>query len=86
LKSDQYKKVFEGKAIEANFVKGILDENGISSIVKDDMMSQVFPLYVASGELKPVKVYVDRDAYENARRLIDIYTSNRDDQNLDEEK
>ncbi len=86
MKSDQYKKVFEGKAVEANFVRNILEENGISSIVKDDMMSQVFPLYVASGELKPVKVYVDRSSFDDARRLVDIYTKNIDDDSIKGEK
>ena len=74
MKSDQYKKVFEGSAIEADLIKNMLEDNGISAIIKDDMMSQVFPLYVASGELKPVKVYVDRENFDRGQELVDIYT------------
>lgn len=78
--------VFEGKAVEANFVISFLEENGIPSIVKNDMISQVFPIYVASGELKPVKVYVDRAFYDAACRLVDIYTKNIDDISSKDEK
>lgn len=73
MKSDQYKKVFEGSAIEADLIKNMLEDNGISAIIKDDMMSQVFPLYVASGELKPVKVYIDRENFDRGQELVDIY-------------
>jgi len=78
MKSDQYKKVFEGRAVEANLVKNILEDNGISVIVKDDMMSQVFPVYVATGELKPVKIYVDHSSFERGRKLVEIYTKQVD--------
>ncbi len=83
MKSEQYKKVFEGKAVEADLVKNILEENGISTIVKEDMMSQVFPLYVATGELKPVKVYIDRSSFEEGSKLVAIYTKqiNQDEVN-----
>lgn len=75
MKSDQFKKVFEGSAVEANFIKTLLEENGIPVIIKEDMMSQVFPLYVASGELKPVKIYIDRKDDEKARKLISAYST-----------
>ena len=74
MKSMAYKQVFEGKAIEVHFVREILEVNGILSLVKEDMLSQIFPLYVTSGELQPVKIYVENDKLEEAQRLIQIYT------------
>jgi len=74
VKSEAYKQIFTGKAIEANFIRQLLEDNGISSLVKEDSLSQVFPLFVASGELQPVKLYVVKDDYADSLNLIKIYT------------
>ena len=86
MKSDQYKKVYEGKAVEVNLIRTILEDNGISAIVKDDMMSQVFPLYVASGELKPVKIYIDHSSFDEGSKLVKIYTKQIDQNERNGEK
>ncbi len=65
--------VFAGKAIEANYVKSILEDNGITPLLKNDMLSQLFPLYVFSNDLQPVKVYVDKSEFDKANQLIRGY-------------
>ena len=77
MKSTAYKKVFAGKAIEAHFIKQMLEEHGIVSLVKDDPLGQLFPLFVASGELRPVRIYVENDKYAQALDWIKIYTSSK---------
>ena len=64
---------FEGKAVDANFVITLLQENNIPAFSKDDMMSQVFPLFVFSGELHPVKVYVEKNDKIRALEIIKAY-------------
>jgi hypothetical protein len=76
MKSDQYKKVFEGSAIDANLIKDILAGEGISTIIKEDMLSQIFPMFVASGDLKPLKVYVDKIYSAQASQIIEEYFEN----------
>ena len=66
MKSKDFSIAFEGKSVDANFVKNILDEHGIQSFLKNNTMSQLFPLFVTHGGVNPVKVYVfKKDIDEN---------------------
>ncbi len=73
MKNSDYKKAFEGKHIDANYVKNLLEDSDIPAFLKNDTMGQMFPLFVAEGSLHPVKVYVDKENLEKARQLIDAY-------------
>ena len=73
MKNSEYKKAFEGKHVDANFIKNILEDNGIDAFLKNDAMGLMFPLFVAHGGLNPVKVFVDKENLEKAQELIDSY-------------
>lgn len=75
VKKGNFRLAFEGKAVDANLVITVLQEHNIPAFGKDDMMSQVFPLFVSSGKLHPVKVYVENDDLVRAQEIIDIYFS-----------
>ncbi len=77
MKNSAYEKVFEGKYVDANFVKNILEDNDIPALLKTDALGQMFPLFVAEGSLKPVKVYVGKENLDRAQDLIDSYLSAR---------
>jgi hypothetical protein len=62
--------VFEGKSLDANYIKSILEENGISSLLKDNLKGQLYPLYVTYGWIKPVKVYVEKKYELKAKDII----------------
>jgi len=55
--------------IEASIVRGLLEANGIPSVVASDVPHNVFPLNVA--ELGEVRVSVRRDDAEEARHIIE---------------
>ena len=55
--------------VEASIVRGLLEANGIPSVVASDVPHNVFPLNVA--ELGEVRVSVRRDDAEEARHVID---------------
>lgn len=63
--------VFEGKSLDANYVKSILEKNGISSLSKDNLKGQLYPLYVTYGWIKPVKVFVENKNEKKAKEIID---------------
>ena len=63
--------VFEGKSLDANYIKSILEENGISSLLKDNLKGQLYPLYVNYGWIKPVKVFVEKQNENKAKEIID---------------
>ena len=66
-------KAFEGKSIDANFIKNFLEENGIKVLLKDDTMGLMFPLFVEHGGINPVKVFVSNEDLEKAKTIIADY-------------
>ena len=73
MKNSDIEKAFEGKHVDANYVKNLLEDNGIAALLKNDTMGQMFPLFVADGSLHPVKVFVDKENLEKAQEIIDSY-------------
>jgi hypothetical protein len=65
--------VFEGKLLDANYIKSILEENGISSLSKDNLKGQLYPLYITYGWIKPVKVFVEKKNEKKAKEIIDAF-------------
>jgi len=65
--------VFEGTAIDANYIKSVLEENGISSLKKENLKGQLYPLYVTFGWIKPIKVFVQKKNESKAKEIIANY-------------
>jgi len=57
--------------VEANVIRGLLNSEGIISILKSDIVQGVTPFTVDG--LGVVKIYVNRDDYDRARALIEDY-------------
>jgi hypothetical protein len=68
MKSD-IRVIFEGSPVDANYIKAILEENGIPSLLKENLKGQLYPLYVNYGWIKPIKVFVEK---KNENKAIDI--------------
>jgi hypothetical protein len=65
--------VFEGKSVDANYIKRVLEENGITSLLKENLKGQLYPLYVTYGWIQPVKVFVEKRYAQKAKTVIDNY-------------
>jgi hypothetical protein len=65
--------VFEGNFVDANYIKSILEKNGISSLLKENLKGQLYPMYVAYGWIMPVKIFVEKKNELKARDTIDKY-------------
>ena len=68
--------VFEGKFIDANYIKSILEDHGVPSLLKDNLNGQLYPMYVTFGWIKPVKVFVEKRYELKAKELISNYFEN----------
>jgi len=64
--------VFEGKSFEANYIKTVLEKNDITSLLKEYLKGQLYPMYVNYGWIKPVKVFVEKKNKEKAIEIINI--------------
>lgn len=58
--------VFSGSPWEAELVKGLLESNGVNSILKDGDMAAIAPYY----DGQEVTILVNQDDYESAMQII----------------
>lgn len=68
MKSTDYGRtveVFKGSPWEAELVKGLLENNGIATIIKDGLMSTIAP-YITPD----VTILVSEETYEDAMEII----------------
>jgi hypothetical protein len=65
--------VHAGNAIETGFIKSLLEEYGIQTILRDEMMGTIAPWYIAPGGVGAVKLLIARQDYERARAIIDEF-------------
>jgi hypothetical protein len=70
--------VHSGSAIETGFVKSLLEEHGIKTALRDEMMGVIAPWYVAPGGVGAVKILIARRDYERARAIIDEFHDTED--------
>lgn len=57
--------VFKGSPWEAELVKGLLENNGIATILKDGLMSTIAPYITAD-----ITILVSEEQYEDAMEII----------------
>lgn len=65
--------VHAGDAIETGFVKSLLEEYGIPTFLRDEMMGAIAPWYITPGGVGAVKILIARSDYERARAIIDEF-------------
>ena len=65
-KKTQVVEVFSGSPWEAELVKGLLESNGIDSILRDGDMAAIAPYY----EGQEVAIFVNQDDYEGAMEIV----------------
>ena len=73
MEASEFSVAFEGKSVDAEFVKNILDEHRIECFLKDDNMGHLFPLFVTHGGVNPVKVFVFQRDIDEAKKIIANY-------------
>lgn len=65
-KNTRVVEVFSGSPWEAELVKGLLESNGVNSILKDGDMAAIAPYY----DGQEVTILVNQDDYESAMQII----------------
>lgn len=67
-KNTRVVEVFSGSPWEAELVKGLLESNGIHSILRDGDMGAIAPYY----EGQEVTILVEQKDYESAMQIIRV--------------
>lgn len=71
--------VYSGGAIDTGFVQSYLEANGIKTYLKDVYMGTLQPWVVAPGGAGAIKVMVARSQFEAARRLVEAFMAEADE-------
>lgn len=75
---DDLKNVFTGSVLEANFIKSLLEENGIAAMVRNTMGESLVAGWVSGGPEDAGIVYVIENHEDEAKRIIEDYLLNKD--------
>ena len=70
FKESNYDRIFTGSSIKVNYLKGILEEADINSVIRDDHESQVRAGF-NGGYTDQVLLFVEKDNLMRARRITD---------------
>jgi hypothetical protein len=65
--------VFAGTSMQAEMVKVLLNDSGIETFLKDNIMGTLVPWHVSPGGSNPVKVMVATPDYEKAKHIVAEY-------------
>lgn len=74
---DDLKTVFTGSVIEADFIKSLLEENGIGAMVRNTLGESVVAGWASGAPDDAGIVYVIESHEEEAKKLIDEYLKNK---------
>jgi hypothetical protein len=74
---DSLENVFTGSVLEANFVKSLLEENGIGAMVRNTMGESLVAGWVSGGPEDAGLVFVIESHKEDALRIIEDYLRNK---------
>ena len=72
------KLVFAGSRVEGLFLRDLLMDNNIGSIVKDALQSSVQAGWVDGLPEDTIRIFVEDENFDKAKSLIEEYFANRD--------
>ncbi|SDD15904.1 putative signal transducing protein [Williamwhitmania taraxaci] len=68
-------KIFVGELWQATIVKELLNDNGISAFIENELMGNIAPWQIAAGGSASVTVMIANSDYALAKPLVDEFTN-----------
>ncbi|MFK5856115.1 MAG: DUF2007 domain-containing protein [Bacteroidota bacterium] len=75
--SDELKRVFVGSKVEGLFLKEMLKESGIGYMEREAFQSSIQAGWADGLPEDTIRLFVDADNYDKAKKLIDEYFAER---------
>ncbi len=75
---EDLKLVFTGSNIEANFVKSILEDNGIGALVRNTLRESLTAGWVSGAPEDSSRVFVTEGHFEKSESLVKQYIDTRE--------
>jgi len=70
---DDLRLVFTGSNLDANYLKKMLEENGIGSLIKDSLNASLHGGFVSGSQENSCRVFVAEENFEKAKKIADEY-------------
>ncbi len=71
--------IFAGTLMEASIVKTLLEDAGIETFIKDEIMSTMFPWQTASGGAFAIKLIISSKDFDTAKLIVEEYNFRNQD-------
>ncbi|HOI31782.1 MAG: DUF2007 domain-containing protein [Bacteroidales bacterium] len=75
--SEDLKLVYTGSIIEAGYLAELLEENNLTSILRDSLSESVIAGWVSGSPEDSARLYVETAHAERAKKIIDDYLESR---------
>ena len=69
--------IYSGTSLDAAFIKTMLEDAGIMAFLKDDNMGTIAPFQVSGGGAGAVKIVINAEHYEEARKIVGRFEEGR---------
>jgi hypothetical protein len=70
--------VFTGSLIEADYIKSLLEENGLGAMLRNTMGESLVAGWVSGGPEDAGLVYVTESHEKEAKQIIEDYITNKE--------
>ncbi len=70
---DDLKLVFTGSCVDANFIKSVLEDNGVGVLVRDTLKESTLAGWVSGSPEDACRVFVTEEHFDAAEKLIEEY-------------
>ena len=74
---DDLKLVYTGSSVDANFIKAILEDNGMGVLVRDSLKESTIAGWASGSPEDACRVYVTEEHFDAAKKLIEEYKKSR---------
>lgn len=78
-------KVFSGTYLQCEMVRSLLENAGIESYLKDELLGTIAPWWAEPGGAGAVKVFVSTENEAQATLVVEQYEKNINEENVGEE-
>jgi hypothetical protein len=68
--NEEFITIYEGNIIEAELIKGLLENSGIKAFLRDEIMGTIAPGYLSPGFKGSVKVVIFKKNLKKAEIII----------------
>ena len=69
--------VYAGNSIDTYFLKSLLEDAGVTTLLKDEMMGNIAPWIVEPGGIGAVKIIVKEKDIDRAKPIVHKFINNK---------